>query len=67
MTPAVLFLMAITLNVKTGEEMHRTMVSGPYKTVLECERANFATGFQKPAKGKITIFNCVQLAGGTST
>jgi hypothetical protein len=64
MTP-ILFLMAITLNIFSGEEISRTMVSGPYKTDLECEQANFATGFQKPdGSGRITVFNCVQMSDG---
>ncbi len=63
----VLFLMAITLNIFTGDEISRTMVSGPYKTDLECEQANIATGFQKPdGAGRITVYNCVQLDGGST-
>jgi hypothetical protein len=65
--PVVLFLMAITLNVVTGEETARTMVSGPYKTDLECEQANVATGFQHPVDGQITVFNCVQLTAPDQT
>ncbi len=65
--PVVLFLMAITLNAVTGEETGRTMVSGPYKTDLECEQAEVVTGFQHPKDGKITVFNCVQLVAPDQT
>lgn len=63
----VLFLMAITLNISTGEETSRTMVSGPFKTDIECEQANIATGFQHPVDGNITVYNCVQLSAPDRT
>ncbi len=64
----VLFLMAITLNIFSGEEISRTVASGPYKTELECEQANFATGFQHPdGAGRVTIYNCVSLGGADHT
>jgi hypothetical protein len=64
----VLFLMAITLNIFTGEEINRTEMSGPYKTLDECERAQFQTGFQKPdGAGRIVVPMCVALTGGQHT
>jgi hypothetical protein len=64
----VLFLMAITLNIFTGEEISRTELSGPYKTLDECEQAQFVTGFQRPdGAGRITVPMCVALTGGQTT
>lgn len=63
-----LFLMAITLNIFSGEEISRTVQAGPFKTEIECEQANIATGFQHPdGAGRITVYNCVALTGGDST
>jgi hypothetical protein len=60
--------MAITLNIFTGEEISRSEMSGPYKTLLECEQAQFLTGFQKPdGAGRITVPTCVALTGGQGT
>ncbi len=64
----VLFLMAITLNIFSGDEISRTVVSGPYKTLDECEAVQFPTGFQHPdGAGRITVYNCVALSGVTGT
>lgn len=67
MTP-ILFLMAITLNIFTGEEISRTMQAGPFKTEPECQAANLATGFQHPdGAGRIIVYNCVALAAAGTT
>jgi len=63
--------MAITLNMRTGEEVSRTMLSGPFKTELECTQAQFDPAnpqFQYPkADGTVTVFNCIALTGGDKT
>lgn len=64
----VFFVMAITLNIFSGDELSRTVQAGPFKTELECEQAQFPTGFQKPdGAGRIVVYNCVALSGGPST
>lgn len=71
MTTVVIFLMAITLNMQTGEEVSRTMLSGPFKTEVECAQAQFDPAnpqFQYPkADGTVMVLNCVALAGGDNT
>ncbi len=71
MTTVVVFLMAITLNMRTGEEVSRTQVDGPFKTELECTQAQFDPkhpAFQYPKKdGTVTVLNCVSISGGENT
>lgn len=60
--------MAITINIFSGEEISRTLMSGPYKTSIECERAQFVEGFQKPdGAGRITVPMCVSITSFEST
>lgn len=65
-TTLVTFLMAITLNMRTGEEVSRTMLAGPFKTELECAQAQFDPKhpqFQYPkADGTVTVLNCVSVS-----
>lgn len=68
---AVVFLMAITLNMQTGVEVSRTMLDGPFKTDTECAQAQFNPvhpQFQYPkVDGTVTVINCVELEGGATT
>ena len=70
MTTVIVFLVAITLNMRTGEEVARTQLAGPFKTELECRQAQFDPKFpqfQYPKEdGTVTVINCVE-QNGTET
>lgn len=65
---AVSFLLfAITLNTHTGEELSRRPVATPYETLEACQKAQVATGTQRPDGDRITVYSCVLLRGDQQT
>lgn len=64
MQPIVLFLMAITMDSHTGEQLSATTMGAPFDSVEACSAAQQKTGTQQPKDGKITVYQCGLLPPG---
>jgi hypothetical protein len=73
MNALTIFLMSLTLNAQTGEELARHVESGPYKSVEECSVVQIKTGITRPTvaptTGKLVVVRheCVLLSEGDKT